>query len=185
MTQSRTRIACGATLALVSLSGCVRELLPTSARSEVAPQSAPVASVPNVAPTPAPTPMIVPTPTPAPSVGPEAASCPTLLGIRVTVFAEQPLKNRVVLDATPLTNECAGFPGRLVCPLGQAGSKRREECEVFRIGEQGPEWTIEARGQATVDPLPGGGYLAEVIGKGLVTACSRIQPDVCTNIDIR
>jgi hypothetical protein len=181
MSQSRTRVACGITLALLSLTACVRELLPTSAAPEAATPHDAAISVPNVVPTP----IIVPTPTPSPSVGPEAASCPTLLGIRVTVFAEQPWKNRVVLDATPLTDQCTGFPGRLVCPLGQAGTKRREECEVVRIGDLGPEWTIEPRGPATVDPLPGGGYLAEVVGKGLVTACSRIQPDVCANIDIR
>jgi hypothetical protein len=181
MSQPWALVAGGITFSLLSLTACTREFLPTSAAPEAAPEAGPVATVPSVAPTP----MIVPTPTPAPPVAPAASSCPTLLGIRVTIFAEQPQKNRVVLDATPLTDQCAAFPGRLVCPLGQPGTKRREECEAARIGDQGPEWTIEPYGQATVEPLPDGGYLAEVVGKGLVTACSRVQPGVCTNIDIR
>jgi hypothetical protein len=129
--------------------------------------------------------MIIPTPTPPPLGPPAAASCPVLLGIRVTIFASQPDRNRVVLDATPLTQQCSAFPGRLTCPLGQAGSSERTECEAARIGSEGPEWSIEPYGDASVDALPGTGYLAEVFGHGLVTACSRVQPDICTNIEIR
>jgi hypothetical protein len=160
---------------LLALGACTREILPTAA----APESSPAPSVPNVAPTPA----IVPTP--VPSASPVATSCPTLLGIRVSVFVTQPDRDRVVLDATPLTEQCAAFPGRLVCPLGPAGTSRRDECEAVRIGDEGPLWTIDAYGHGSVEALPGTGYLAAVLGRGLVTACSRIQPDVCANIEIR
>jgi len=181
MNDSWTRAACGATLALLSLAGCTREFLPTGAAPEAAPAYAvtPVALVPNVAPTP----MVIPTP--APSAAPAASSCPTLLGIRLEVFAVQKDRDRVVLDATPLTEQCAAFPGRLVCPLGKPGTSRRDECEAVRIGDQGPEWSIEPYGHASVEALPGTGYLAEVFGQGLVSVCSRIQPDVCAIIDIR
>jgi hypothetical protein len=167
------------TLALVSLASCTREILPTSAVPEASPQATPAALVPNAAPTP----VIVPTP--SPSASPAASSCPTLLGLRITIFASQPERDRVVLDVTPLTEECQGFPGRLVCPLGQPGTRRRDECEAVRIGDQGPEWTMAAYGHGSVEPLPGTGYLAAVVGRGLVTACSRVQPDVCANIEIR
>ena len=139
--------------------------------------------VTNVAPTPAPTPTVIATPFPAAS--PAASSCPTLLGIRVSVFAVQKERDRVVLDATPLTEECAAFPGRLVCPLGKPGTSRRDECEAVRIGDQGPEWSIEPYGHASVEALPGTGYLAEVFGQGLVSVCSRVQPDFCATIDLR
>ena len=117
-----TRVAGGATLSLLSLGGCTREVLPTGA----APEASPVALVPNAAPTP----VVIPTPVPSasPSVSPAASSCPTLLGIRVSVFAVQPDRDRIVLDATPLTEQCAAFPGRLVCPLGKPGTSRRDEC---------------------------------------------------------
>ncbi len=124
-------------------------------------------------------------PTPVPSASPAASSCPTLLGIRVSVFAVQAERDRVVLDATPLTEQCAAFPGRLVCPLGKPGTSRRDECEAVRIGDQGPAWDIEPYGHASVEALPGTGYLAEVFGRGLVSVCSRVQPDVCAVIDIR
>ena len=92
----------------------------------------------------------------------------------------------MVLDATPLTEQCAAtFPDRLVCPLGQPGTNRRDECEAVRIGAEGPQWTIEPYGHGSVEALPGTGYLAEVYGKGLVWACSRVQPGVCTFIEIR
>jgi hypothetical protein len=176
MRQPWSRVGWGIMLTLFSLAGCTREILPTSA----APEPSPAASEPRVAPTPE-----IVAPTPLPSASPAATSCPSLLGIRVTIFAAQPERDRVVLDATPLTEECAGFPGRLVCPLGQAGSSRRDQCEAVRIGEQGPDWTIEPYGHGSVEALPGTGYLAEVLGRGLVTACSRVQPDVCTYIEIR
>jgi hypothetical protein len=179
MRQSRAGMACGVLVAMLSLTACVREVLPTGAAPEASPEPTP-ATVPQAAPTP----VIVPTP--APSASPVASSCPTLLGIRITVFASQPEKDRVILDSTPLTEQCQAFPGRLVCPLGQAGTRRREECEVVRIGEGGPEWTIEPYGQASVEPLEyTGGYLAAVVGRGLVTACSRVQPDVCASFDVR
>jgi hypothetical protein len=173
MTQSRTRVASSAILALVSLAACTR-LLPTTSEPLVSLE----ASVPQASPTP----VIVPTP--APSATPVATSCPILLGIKITIFAAQPERNRVVLDATPLTEQCAAFPGRTVCPLGLPGSSRRDECEAVRIGAQGPEWTIKPYGHGTVEALPGTGYLAEVYGRGLVTACSRVQPDYCTFIEI-
>ena len=173
MIPSRTRVACGVALALLSFAACTR-MLPTAAE----PEPSPAASVPQAAPTP----VIVPTP--VPSATPAASSCPTLLGIRVTIFAVQPERNRVVLDATPLTEQCAAFPGRTVCPLGQPGTSRRDECEAVRIGAEGPEWTIKPYGHGTVEALPGTGYLAEVYGRGLVTACSRVQPDYCTFIEI-
>jgi hypothetical protein len=177
MSQSWKQLAAGGTLSLLSLAGCTREILPTGAAPEAAPS--PVALLPQVVSTP------VLEPTPVPSASPAASSCPTLLGIRVTVFAAQPERNRVVLDATPLTEQCAAFPGRLVCPLGQPGTSRRDECEAVRIGEGGPLWTIAPYGNASVEALPGTGYLAEVFGRGLVTACSRVQPDVCADIEIR
>ena len=176
MNQSWTRVACGVTLTLLSLSGCTWQHLPTVA----APEASPEASAPKVAPTPD-----TVAPTPLPSASPVATSCPTLLGIRLKVFAAQPERDRVVLDATPITEQCGAFPGRLVCPLGPEGTSRRAECEAVRIGDQGPEWTIAPYGHGTVEALPGTGYLAEVRGRGLVTACSRVQPDVCTNIEIR
>lgn len=154
-----------------------QEPLPTGAGPEAPPSvSAPKAE---------PTPFVVATPAPAPSATPVATSCPTLLGIRVTVFATQPERDRVVLDATPLSDQCSAFPGRRVCPLGPAGSEIRAQCEAARIGAEGPEWSIEPYGQGTVEALPGSGYLAAVVGRGLVTACSRVQPGVCTNIEIR
>jgi hypothetical protein len=177
MSQCWKSLVGGATLSLLSLAGCTREILPTGAAPEASPS--PIALIPQTVSTPA------PEPTPAPSATPAASSCPTLLGIRVTVFAAQPDRDRVVLDATPLSEQCAAFPGRLVCPLGQGGTSRRDECEAVRIGEQGPEWTIAPYGNASVEALPGTGYLAEVFGRGLVTACSRVQPDVCANIEIR
>lgn len=173
MNQPWTRIACGAALALVSLAACTR-MLPTAAE----PEASPAAIVPQATPTPT----ILPTP--SPSAAPVATSCPTLLGIRVTIFAAQPTRNRVVLDATPLTEQCSLFPGRTVCPLGLPGTSRRDECEAVRIGDQGPEWTIKPYGYGTVEALPGTGYLAEVYGRGLVWACSRVQPDICTYIEI-
>jgi hypothetical protein len=179
MSQYPVRVACGLTFALLSLTACTREILPTGAAPEPSPEASP-ASIPNAAPTP----VIVPIPTP--SATPAATSCPTLLGIRITIFASQPEKDKVILDSTPLTEQCQGFPGRLVCPLGQAGTRGRAECEAVRIGDQGPEWTIEPYGQASVEPLDyTGGYLAAVVGRGLVTACSRVQPDVCTSFDVR
>jgi hypothetical protein len=173
MSNSSTRVAFAAALTVSSLAACTREILPTAT------SASPTASLPNASPTP----MILSTPEPAAT--PAATSCPTLLGIRVDLFAAQPERNRVVLDATPLTEQCAAFPGRLVCPLGQPGTSRRDECEAVRIGAQGPEWTIKPYGYGTVDALPGTGYLAEVFGRGLVTACSRVQPDFCANIEIR
>ncbi len=175
MSQSWKRVACGVTLSMLSLAGCTREILPTGA----APESSPAAVIPSAEPTPA------SIPTPVPSASPAASSCPTLLGIRVSIFAAQPERDRVVLDATPLTEQCAAFPGRLVCPLGQPGTSRRDECEAVRIGAQGPAWTIEPYGNASAEALPGTGYLAEVFGRGLVSVCSRVQPDVCATIDIR
>ena len=171
--QSLTRVVCGLTLTLLGLVACTREILPTST----------VPEEPPAAPNAAPTPEIVPTP--VPTATPVATSCPTLLGIKITIFVTQPERDRVILDATPLTEQCDAFTGRRVCPLGPAGTSRREHCEVVRIGEGGPEWTIEPYGDGRVAALPGSGYLAEVVGKGRVTACSRIQPDICTNIDIR
>ncbi len=179
MNQSRTSqfwwVACALTVTLLALGACTREILPTGA----IPETPPAVSVPQAAPTPE----IVATP--VPTATPVATSCPTLLGIRVTIFVTQPERDRVILDATPLTEQCDAFTGRLVCPLGPAGTTRREQCEVVRIGEGGPEWTIEPYGHGRVAALPGSGYLAEVVGKGLVTACSRIQPDICANIEIR
>jgi hypothetical protein len=179
MSQSRAGVACGVAVAMLSLTACTREILPTGAAPEASPEVSP-ASVPSATPTP----VIVSTP--APSASPAASSCPTLLGIRVTIFASQPERDRVILDATPLTEQCQAFPGRLVCPLGQPGTRRREECEAVRIGEEGPEWTIEPYGQGSVEPLDyTGGYLAAVVGHGLVTACSRLQPDLCANFEVR
>ena len=173
--QSWRWVACGLTLTLLGLGACTREILPTGA----VPDPSPAASVPSVAPTPE----IVPTP--VPTATPATTSCPTLLGIKVTIFVTQPERDRVVLDATPLTEQCDAFTGRLVCPLGPAGTSRREHCEVVRIGEGGPEWRIQPYGHGRVAALPGSGYLAEVVGKGRVTACARIQPDICTSIEIR
>lgn len=175
MSRLRHPFACGAAL-LLTLAACVREqTLPTSAIVE----ATPTPGAPKVEPTP-----VVVVPTPVPSATPAAtSSCPTLLGIRITVFVAQPEKDRVVLDATPLTEQCAAFPGRLVCPLGPAGSERRAECEAARIGAEGPVWTIEGRG--TVETLPISDYLAAVVGRGLVTACSRVQPGVCASFEIR
>jgi hypothetical protein len=173
--KSLTRVVCGLTLALLGLVACTREILPTSA----------VPEEPPAAPNAAPTPVIIPTPTPVPTATPEATSCPTLLGIKITVFVTQPERDRVILDATPLSDQCDAFTGRLVCPLGPAGTTRREHCEVVRIGEGGPAWRIEPYGDGRVNALPGSGYLAEVFGKGRVTACSRIQPDICTNFEVR
>ena len=62
---------------------------------------------------------------------------------------------------------------------------RRDECEAVRIGDGGAR--VDDRSPtatATVEALPGTGYLAEVYGRGLVWACSRVQPDVCTFIEI-
>ena len=182
MTQRRgpTVRAVAPLLVLSATIACVQlreQPLPTGAGPEATPSvSAPKAE---------PTPLVVATPTPTPVATPVATSCPTLLGIRVTVFATQPEKDRVVLDATPLSDQCSAFPGRLVCPLGPAGSEARAQCEAARIGAEGPEWTIEPYGQGTVEALPGSGYLAAVVGRGLVIACSRVQPGVCANIEIR
>jgi hypothetical protein len=179
MSQRRPPASFAILLLFLSTTACVREMsLPTDA----APASAPTPSAPKVEPTPA-----IATPAPSPSATPVATSCPTLLGIRVTVFATQPSKDRVVLDATPLTEQCAAFPGRLVCPLGRAGSEQRSQCEAARIGAEGPVWSIEPYGWGTVEALEGSGsgYLAAVVGRGRVTACSRVQPDMCTSIEIR
>ena len=179
MSQRQQSVAFAVALVFLTSSACVRELpLPTGA----APESTPTPAAPNVEPTPA---IVTPAPAPSPTATPVASSCPTLLGIRVTVFATQPQKDRVVLDATPLSEQCAAFPGRLVCPLGREGSEQRTQCEAARIGAEGPVWTIQPYRRGVVEPLEGSGYLAAVVGRGLVTACSRVQPDVCTNIEIR
>src|SRR5262245_51633726 len=108
-------------VAIVASSACVRETsLPTSAAPDAA---APTPAAPKVEPTP----VVVATPTPAPAPTPVAASCPTLLGIRVTVFVTQPERDRVILDATPLSDQCSQFPGRRVCPLGPAGTEVRAQ----------------------------------------------------------
>jgi len=179
MSQPWIRVACGLTLTMLSMAACTREILPTGAIPEVA---TPVTVAPSGAPTPE---IAAPAPTPVPAASPVATSCPTLLGIRLNVFHTQPEKDRVVLDATPLTEECTAFPGRLVCPLGLPGTSRRGECEAVRIGDRGPEWTIKPYGHASVEALADNPYLAEVFGRGLVTACSRVQPDNCAYIEIR
>jgi hypothetical protein len=164
-------------LVFLASTGCVR-WLPTDAEPEPAATLTP----PKAEPTPA---IVTPAPAPSPTATPVASSCPTLLGIRLTVFATQPEKDRVVLDATPLSEQCAQFPGRLVCPLGREGSEERTRCEAARIGAEGPAWTIRPYGRGSVEPLEGSGYLAAVVGRGLVTVCSRVQPDFCAIIEIR
>ena len=177
MSQHRQPMAFAVGLVFLTSSACLRmQSLPTEPEFQAAP------TPPNVEPTPA---VVTPAPTPSPTATPAASSCPTLLGIRVTVFATQPQKDRVVLDATPLSEQCAAFPGRLVCPLGRAGSEERAQCEAARIGTEGPAWTIQPFGHGVVEALEGSGYLAAVVGRGLVTACSRVQPEVCANIEIR
>jgi hypothetical protein len=172
----RILLTLGTSLSLVA---CMHQrLLPTDAL-----EPSPSAAATPAAPRPDPTPAVV-TPSPSPSATPTTTSCPTLLGIRIDVFATQPQKDRVVLDATPLTEQCAAFPGRLVCPLGPAGSKVRAECEAVRIGPEGPLWAVE-NGRASIEAIPGSGYLTAVIGRGVVSACSRVQPDVCAIIEVR
>ena len=170
-----------AVLALIPpLTACVRQgVLPTGVVTEVVVTASPT---PKAEPTPV---VVAPTPSPSPSAVPAASTCPRLLGIKLAIFAAQPERNRVVLDSTPVTDQCSTFPGRLTCPLGQEGTARRAECEAVRIGAEGPEWSITPYGQASVSALPGGGYLAEVFGHGWVTACSRVQPDNCAGIEIR
>ena len=134
------------------LAACTRQgVLPTSVVTEVIASASPV---PKAEPTPA---VVTPTPSPSPSATPAASSCPRLLGIKLTIFAAQPERNRVVLDSTPLTDQCAAFPGRTTCPLGGEGTDRRAECEAARIGADGPEWSIVPYGEASVSALPGGG----------------------------
>jgi len=177
MNQRRQSVAFAVALVLLTSSACVHEWEPPTS---AAPASTPAPPTPEAEPTPA-----IVTPAPSPTATPAASSCPILLGIRVTVFATQPQRDRVVLDATPLSEQCAAFPGRLVCPLGREGSEQRAQCEAARIGTEGPAWTIQPFGHGVVEALEGSGYLAAVVGRGLVTACSRVQPDVCANIEIR
>jgi hypothetical protein len=167
------------TFSAFSTAGCMREivdLLPTTAIPAPAPT-----------PRPAPTPSVIATPVPTPAPTPAASSdCPSLLGLRLTVLHDDPAKNRLILDMTPLTEDCkASFPGRLNCPLGPAGTQRRADCEAVRIGAAGPEWSFAGRGHASLRPLPDTFYTAEVIGKGVVTVCSRVQPELCTYWDVQ
>jgi hypothetical protein len=168
------------TAGLVS-AACTRQILdiiPTGAEPVLRPTPAPAA-----------TPAAVATPTPAPAASPTpsaSSDCPKLLGLRLDILHNDPARNRLIFDVTPLTEDCqASFPGRLNCPLGPAGTQRRADCEAVRIGAEGPSWSLQPYGQASLRPLPDTYFTAELVGKGVVTVCSRVQPDYCTYYEVR